>query len=512
MLIGHNSCQNCVNMLLLYTFIHEILLVLFLISVGILRLNMENWQPGPIDSSVLYDQENHVSEDVWQGVERGTLLSSQTTSITYDKWELTTLQKKLLFSWGFGVFGHPAVVTKTDSTLVSALVERWRPETNTFHMKCGEITITLEDVHFILGLPVLGMPISCPSFDAPLRYFRDIFGDDMAQEWANIKKRRGISLVWLQQNFCHCPEKASRDVVGRYTKAYVLWLCGAILFPTRSKNSVHPRYMYFLYDSNKIATYAWGAACLAYLYRGLYAASRKGSTFVNGCVTLLQIWSYERFLVGRPNPRPDSLVWLPRARAWAYSAKHQYPDRRDSPHHHLSFYRGEFDRQPRWEVVWRPYQRWDGDWTGFKYEARMAGSGRVPLIHFDIVEYQMPDRVMRQYGYLQGIPSPAEKHEFLRATRDKKFEPEDYLQLRQEYIHQWEMYMDYLEGQTEEIAKDIPIDTYFNWYNRITRRFVHHPRREGDPNTSYEPRAIYNQHRMVSMVSNFKFKDCLFFN
>ena len=159
---------------------------------------------------------------MWQSVERGTLVSSQTTSITYDKWELTKLQKKLLISWGFGVFGHPAVVTKTDSTLVSALIDRWWPETNTFYVKCGEITVTLEDVHFILGLPVLGMPISCPSFDAPLRYFREIFGDDMSPEWANIKKRSGIFLVWLQKNFSNCPEKASRDIVGHYTKAYVL--------------------------------------------------------------------------------------------------------------------------------------------------------------------------------------------------------------------------------------------------------------------------------------------------
>ena len=103
------------------------------------------------------------------------------------------------------------------------------------------------------------------------------------------------------------------------------------LVMTRSKNSVHPKYMYFIYDSKRIAMYARCAACLVYLYKGLHAASRKGNTFVNDCVTLLQIWTYERFLVGRPNPRPDSLLWLPRARAWAYSARHQYPNRRDSP-------------------------------------------------------------------------------------------------------------------------------------------------------------------------------------
>ncbi|KAL4337677.1 hypothetical protein AHAS_Ahas12G0134100 [Arachis hypogaea] len=44
--------------------------------------------------------------------------------------------------------------------LLTALVERWRPETYTFVLLVGEVTVTLEDVAHIFGLPIDGEPVS----------------------------------------------------------------------------------------------------------------------------------------------------------------------------------------------------------------------------------------------------------------------------------------------------------------------------------------------------------------
>jgi hypothetical protein len=47
-----------------------------------------------------------------------------------------------------------------DSAALTSLVDRWRPETDTFHLPCGEITVTLQDIAMILGLPIDGAPVS----------------------------------------------------------------------------------------------------------------------------------------------------------------------------------------------------------------------------------------------------------------------------------------------------------------------------------------------------------------
>ena len=59
-----------------------------------------------------------------------------------------------------------------DRSLLAALVDRWRPETHTFHFPVGEMAPTLEDVSFLFGLPCAGAAVSEP--DTPLSWREDL--------------------------------------------------------------------------------------------------------------------------------------------------------------------------------------------------------------------------------------------------------------------------------------------------------------------------------------------------
>jgi hypothetical protein len=85
-----------------------------------------------------------------------------------------------------------------DNSLLSCLVDRWRPETHTFHFRWGEMAPTLQDVSLLLGLPLEGDPIG------PLQAPAD-WEAGMAQRFQGIRagagpftsEAHGPKLDWL---------------------------------------------------------------------------------------------------------------------------------------------------------------------------------------------------------------------------------------------------------------------------------------------------------------------------
>jgi hypothetical protein len=52
-----------------------------------------------------------------------------------------------------------------NAAAITALTDRWRPETHSFHLRTGEMTVTLQDIAMIAGLPIEGNPL-CMSTDS----------------------------------------------------------------------------------------------------------------------------------------------------------------------------------------------------------------------------------------------------------------------------------------------------------------------------------------------------------
>ncbi|RYR32113.1 hypothetical protein Ahy_B01g057106 isoform D [Arachis hypogaea] len=127
---------------------------------------------------------------------------------------------------------------RLDEPLVSAFVERWRPETHTFHMPFGECTITLQDVAYQLGLPVDGRYVSGCLTD----FYVYIEGGRPA--WG-----------------------ADEETVRRFARAYIMMLLGTQLFADKSSNRIHIRWLPFVARLEEMGGYSWGSAELAWLYR-----------------------------------------------------------------------------------------------------------------------------------------------------------------------------------------------------------------------------------------------------
>ena len=58
---------------------------------------------------------------------------------------------------------HLVPSIQLDHALITAFVEQWRLKTHTFHLPNGEMTITLQDVEVIMGLPIEGEAMVGPS-------------------------------------------------------------------------------------------------------------------------------------------------------------------------------------------------------------------------------------------------------------------------------------------------------------------------------------------------------------
>lgn len=128
-----------------------------------------------------------------------TSLCPHTQSATVG-WAVRTVHRT---SWFFAA-GLPTM----DIPALTALVDRWRSETHTFHLSCGELTVTLMGVAMILGLPIDEAAVC--EWVQPQGWHdqaEDLIGlrpPESLQD-ARDSKTSGVSSHWFRQHFVALP-------------------------------------------------------------------------------------------------------------------------------------------------------------------------------------------------------------------------------------------------------------------------------------------------------------------
>ncbi|RYR12622.1 hypothetical protein Ahy_B04g070076 isoform F [Arachis hypogaea] len=307
---------------------------------------------------------------------------------------------------------------RLDEPLVSAFVERWRPETHTFHMPFGECTITLQDVAYQLGLPVDGDYVSGCLTDFHLyieggrpawQWFHELLGvlppENQVQKFA-------VNCTWFQETFAECPDGADEETVRRFVRAYIMMLLGTQLFADKSGNRIHIRWLPYVARLEEMGRYSWGSAALAWLYRCMCRVANRHVVKLAGPLQLLQSWIFWRFPTLRPSGY-DEISW-PLASRWS------------------GYNPGISNKGPRF--IWMPYSALDVIQVVHPevLEPRhtMLWRCRTSLIYFAVVEWHQVDRVLPQFGgyadwhdhwqeraehilQFDIVPDPGPSHDFL---------------------------------------------------------------------------------------------------
>ncbi|KAK5845372.1 hypothetical protein PVK06_001545 [Gossypium arboreum] len=104
--------------------------------------------------------------------------------------------------------------------LISFLVERWHPETHTFHLTCGECTITLEYVALQLRLSIDGYVVMSSSkvFESAMVCYH-LFGRSSDDGEARLMS---LKFSWLKENFETLSSSAIEWEKMCVARAYIL--------------------------------------------------------------------------------------------------------------------------------------------------------------------------------------------------------------------------------------------------------------------------------------------------
>ncbi|KAL0366486.1 UNVERIFIED_CONTAM: Serine/threonine-protein phosphatase 7 long form [Sesamum radiatum] len=312
---------------------------------------------GPRDGTVLSQQTQHRSDDILDGDLDDVLKARRADGAFWSHFQQHNLPvrvQQILNEIGFyGVYRCGRLVY--DCHLITALVERWRSETHTFHFRVGEATITLQDVQIIWALPIDGEPVTGLDLDRT------------TIEWQDY------CLTYLGFRPAATAFKGSR----LQTHAIIS----------------HIAQVEITYDTPHEIVVQYARAVALLLLGGIWAWSR--------IIPLCPGLGAERVYMGQV--QTDNNRLLPAAPYGAtWNCEHTFTRTVRTT---VRVIRDILDEMQSDQFIWQPYDL-DSD-VIMAYAADFNPQlwrSSCPLIFYAIVEMHHPERVLRQFGMRQNIP------------------------------------------------------------------------------------------------------------
>ncbi|CAK8565302.1 unnamed protein product [Lathyrus sativus] len=280
-----------------------------------------------------------------------------------------------------------------DQNLLFAFVEMWHPETSSFHMLFGKMTITLDGVSCLLHIACKGafcnLEEGFSESNAITQSIR-LMGVPLAEEAKEVCVCRGpyYRLDWLKKIFVCLRAESIYDCAAR---AYMLLLLGCTILTDKTFTLVEAKYLPLFENLSSCGRYCWGAASLVTLYIYLRDASFYSCRQLRGYASLLQCWIHEYFpTVGKKGFLKIAGIGspLPRAMKWMYQKGTQKVDE----------LRAVLDGLTHADVIWCPFQ--DHRQHQLIDDICLYRGG---LKWYDTTVLYLPERCLRQFGYRQYI-------------------------------------------------------------------------------------------------------------
>ncbi|KAF1869304.1 hypothetical protein Lal_00018396 [Lupinus albus] len=203
--------------------------------------------------------------------------------------------------------------------------DRWRLETHTFNLPCGECTITLEDVSLQIGMNINGLSVTGPAYFDWNEMCRELLGKVPIVE----EDMRGceLKLTWLVDNFSQLPPNLHKynynSIVGHTYQEFtyivgvkLVWqtCIGSLCRATKPNVKAWYRLSFLAPRFDGLLTYPfskrWGQSQL--IFQGVPHGDMRGykSRFDHMEVSDFKWLPYETYINNLPRGvQRDKMVW-----------------------------------------------------------------------------------------------------------------------------------------------------------------------------------------------------------